>query len=399
MIVSTPSTGRRSGRFLLPLGAAGVLLATVAFLALRDAPPAHVPALDATVPAPPTPVTVDATQRLVYELHLANRDSVPLYVLEIRIHAGEHSGTRHGALAVLADSALAAAMAPLHDIPAKDENSTTIRPGARAIAYVEIDVDTTIAALPDVLRHRVLFFRTRQDSIHVDAPVHAAGPSVLGPPLRGGPWAAVHHPSWPRGHRRVTYTVDGVTRIPGRFAVDWILLDKNGSAWRGDQDVVADWLGHGAEVLAVADATVAAARDDVAESPRISTHPDHPLEDATGNYVALDLGNGRFVFYEHLLPGSIRVAPGERVRRGQPLAALGFTGHTTGPHLHLHVADASSPLGAEGLPFVLECFDVLGRYDDLGTLGIEPWDARPSGTPERRLRELPPPNAVVRLGC
>lgn len=69
---------------------------------------------------------------------------------------------------------------------------------------------------------------------------------------------------------------------------------------------MSNWHGHGADVLAVADGLVAAARDDVPESATLSDHPRHSLEDATGNYIALDLGDGRYAFYEHLEPGSIR---------------------------------------------------------------------------------------------
>jgi murein DD-endopeptidase MepM/ murein hydrolase activator NlpD len=42
------------------------------------------------------------------------------------------------------------------------------------------------------------------------------------------------------------------------------------------------------------------------------------------------------------------------VRRGQPIASLGFTGDSTEPHLHFHVADNSSPLLGEGVPFEFE---------------------------------------------
>jgi murein DD-endopeptidase len=223
--------------------------------------------------------------------------------------------------------------------------------------------------------------------------VRADEPLVLGPPLRGGPWAAVHNAAWERGHRRVFYTVGDRRRIPGRYAIDWIKLDADGRTSRDDADVVANALGYGADVLAVADAIVAATRDDVAEVARVSARRKHAVEDATGNYVALDVGRGRYVFYEHLKPGSVRVRPGERVRRGQPLAALGFTGDSTGPHLHLHVADAPSPLGAEGQPFVIDRFDLLGNYADAGDLGKRPWT--PVGGTPRRERQRPSAIAVV----
>jgi hypothetical protein len=55
----------------------------------------------------------------------------------------------------------------------------------------------------------------------------------------------------------------GKARIPARYAIDWIKLGADGSRARGDESRVASWHGHGAEVLAVADAVVADARDDV----------------------------------------------------------------------------------------------------------------------------------------
>src|SRR3546814_16291744 len=88
------------------------------------------------------------------------------------------------------------------------------------------------------------------------------------------------------------------------------------------------------------------------ESATISAHPENALGDATGNYVALDLGDGRHAFYEHLQPGSIRVVPGQRVRRGEVIAELGLTGDSPGPPLPFHVAAAPSPLRAAGLPVV-----------------------------------------------
>ena len=165
---------------------------------------------------------------------------------------------------------------------------------------------------------------------------------------------------------------------------------------RGDADLVTSALGYGEDVLAVADAAVAAARDDVAEVARVSARRKHAAEDASGNFLALDVGQGRYVFYEHLKPGSVRVKTGEHVRRGQTIAALGFTGDSTGPHLHLHVADAPSPLGAEGLPFVLDRFELLGRYPDIAEMGKARWKAAPG--PSRRERERPGSNVVVSFG-
>ncbi len=215
---------------------------------------------------------------------------------------------------------------------------------------------------------------------------------MLGPPLRGGPWAAIYKAEWPRGHRRVFYG----GRLPGRTAIDWVKLDDQGRIAAGDPDLARDALGHGADVLAVADAVVADARDGVPEAERVSENGKHPQDLAAGNYVSLDLGGGRFAVCEHLMPGSVAVKVGDRVRKGQVIGRLGFSGDSTGPHLHFHVADAAAPLLGEGVGYGFERFTLLGRYDDMSRLGSAPWTPRAGLAADRR-NELPDSNVVVRF--
>ncbi|MFK5689208.1 M23 family metallopeptidase [Ornithinimicrobium sp. LYQ92] len=70
-----------------------------------------------------------------------------------------------------------------------------------------------------------------------------------------------------------------------------------------------------------------------------------------GNHLVLDHGDGTFSAYAHLRRGSIAVTPGERVEAGQQVAALGNTGNTSEPHLHVQLMDRARVNAAAGLPF------------------------------------------------
>jgi murein DD-endopeptidase MepM/ murein hydrolase activator NlpD len=106
------------------------------------------------------------------------------------------------------------------------------------------------------------------------------------------------------------------------------------------------------------------------------------------------MGNNAFAFYEHLKPNSIRVRAGQKVKKGEVIASLGFTGQSTGPHLHFHVANRNAPLDAEGIPYVFEEFTLAGFYNDFSLFGKERWDVPING--KIRIRnELPGSNTVI----
>jgi murein DD-endopeptidase MepM/ murein hydrolase activator NlpD len=110
----------------------------------------------------------------------------------------------------------------------------------------------------------------------------------------------------------------------------------------------------------VADGLVVGVMDELPDQVPGSVTADISAQNAGGNYVVVDIGNGRFAFYAHLQPGSPRVKPGDAVTRGQVLGLLGNTGNSDAPHLHFHVMAAPSPLVSNGLPFVFRSFDSEG---------------------------------------
>jgi len=63
---------------------------------------------------------------------------------------------------------------------------------------------------------------------------------------------------------------------------------------------------------------------------------------AAGNHVLLE-HDGTKILLAHLRQGSVAVADGARVRRGQPLGRVGNSGNTSEPHLHIHAERGGAP--------------------------------------------------------
>lgn len=349
-------------------------------------------AFDAQVPHAPVIADTGGTAELVHELHLTNFAGQALNIQRITVLDAETGVTIGEAEGAALDGWMGRAGA------GGDDNVRRIAPGMRALVYFNLPLADSA---PRAIVHRIDFrFAQEEDQAQrqisiAPTTIDAPAPLVLGPPLRGGPWAAVYAPEMERGHRRVVYAIDGQARIPGRFAIDFIKLDDAGRSAPAGTTRLDQFHGHGEAVLAVADAVVAAVRDDMAEAETLAAVPRVGIADASGNYVALDLGDGRFAFYEHLRPGIV-VRPGQRVRRGDVIGHLGLTGQGSEPHLHFHVASANSVLGAEGLPFLLERFVRLGGYPSIAAFARGgPWDRAGTLGPVRAM--TPSPNTVLRF--
>ena len=68
-----------------------------------------------------------------------------------------------------------------------------------------------------------------------------------------------------------------------------------------------------------------------------------------GRLVVVDHGDGSSALYAHCQ--DLHVRPGQPVRAGQPIATVGSTGRSTGPHLHFELragGESVDPLGAYG---------------------------------------------------
>jgi len=350
-----------------------VLLVAVTARTLNAQLAGFPPALEVRVPKAPTVTHGGGQVVLPYELHITNFTGQAVTIQKIEVLSAD-AGTGAPTLAsssaplsTLADSVLLRALArPGARIPAAER--AHIGPGLRAVAYMWVPVSGTP---PRAIRHRLT---VTADTVST-GPLVLETPSVqvtndllvIAPPLRGSVWLAANGPAAESGHRRAMIPIYGTYDIAQRFAIDWVKIDTTGHTFKGDSLKNSSYYAYGNDALAVADGVVTEVKDSIPENvPGLNSRAvPITLETVGGNHVIVDLGAGRYAFYAHLQPGSVRVKRGDRVKRGQVIGLVGNSGNSTEPHLHFHISDASSPLGSEGIPYAFETLYVVGKCQSL----------------------------------
>ncbi len=103
----------------------------------------------------------------------------------------------------------------------------------------------------------------------------------------------------------------------------------------------------GVPILAPCAGTVVLAVDGLPDMPV----PVMDRENMAGNHVIVDC-SGFAVVLAHFRKGSVAVAKGQSVRRGDRIGEMGNSGNSAEPHLHIHAqrgVPADAPLGGEPL--------------------------------------------------
>jgi len=344
--------------------------------------------LELRIPKSPTIATADGRSFLAYELHVTNFSPNPQTLRRIEVLAGAST------LLTLEDSALARALSR-PGVTGAMVDRPRVGGGLRAIAFLWVPLEGP--GSPGAFRHRLTVETGSGDStrtriVEGGDVTPSADIAVIGPPLRGSNWLAANGPSNESGHRRALIPIDGTPAIAQRFAIDYVQVDSAGRTFTGARENNASYYAQGEEAIAVMDGIVTATKDSIPENIPGPTSRAVPitLETVGGNYVIIDIGGGRYAFYAHLQPGSLRVKKGDRVQRGQVVGLVGNSGNSTEPHLHFHLADGTTPLGAEGIPYAHDAFDLVGRCRML-------FGQCTAIAAETRRRETPLANMIIRF--
>jgi murein DD-endopeptidase MepM/ murein hydrolase activator NlpD len=200
------------------------------------------------------------------------------------------------------------------------------------------------------------------DEASVDVvPIRFRSKTRLTLPLRGPVLVYDGHDFYSH-HRRIPLggalaRQAGLTTNPVRYANDLMPVGPAGELTHGPVVDPKSWYSYGVPVIAPADGEVVLAAgtmpDNRIENGEPVAPPGAPTDEllmALGNHVILKHAEGEFSVLAHLAPGSVTVRPGQRVKRGQPLGRIGFSGDT-GLHVHVHyMLVTKASFDAEGIP-------------------------------------------------
>lgn len=266
---------------------------------------------------------------------------------------------------------------------------------SQALLFIHFDLAQG-ASVPRQITHRVIARFTAAPPGHQELTEKGGAVSVdtrpilhIGPPLAGENYISADSCCDATRHTRAALPVNGRVWLAQRYAVDWEQLDKEHRIYSGPREKPESYAIFGKPVLAVGDATVVSITENQPEQTPGKFPTDISLDAADGNSVILDLGEGHYALYAHMQPGSIKVQPNEKVKRGQVLGLVGNTGNSVAPHLHFQLMDGPSSLASNGLPYEIDGFQVTGK-----TPGTEGFDhAEETGTP-LAITPISPPQSV-----
>ena len=248
----------------------------------------------------------------------------------------------------------------------KPTDTTELPGGGSGISFFDVRY-TTMDSVPRLLSSRLLVtFLGSPEKLteYTDpVPVDCRPPVVISPPLVGSRWwnangcCEVISP-----HRAAILPINGDLTPPEQFAIDYVQLTPGDGCCSGPVQKLSSWPFFGAPILAAADGTVVDRVDGMPEQVPGEVK-DVTAQNATGNSIIEDIGDGHYILYAHIKTGTIpkRIVIGAKLTRAEQIGEIGNSGSSTAPHLHFQVMDRPSALNSTGLPFVFDRQVLEGR--------------------------------------
>ena len=136
-----------------------------------------------------------------------------------------------------------------------------------------------------------------------------------------------------------------------RYGLDFIVLDHELKPYQGLGMQVEDYYCYGKPVLAPADGWVVEITNHIEDNSIGQVN----IEENWGNAIVITHAEYVYSKLAHIKKDSIRVAPGQFVRRGEVIALVGNSGRSPEPHLHFQLQSVGF-VGAHSMPYPFASF-------------------------------------------
>jgi len=141
------------------------------------------------------------------------------------------------------------------------------------------------------------------------------------------------------GSERHAYDFSIMEDEDGVVPDDWTLPTK-----------VEEYPCYGRDVIAIADGVVVKTRNHHPDSRTNGMKAYCDTWEVRGNYVVIKHNDSEYSLSAHLMPGSVAVKAGDKVRKGETIARCGNSGNCVAPHIHFQLQSSASFFLAFSLP-------------------------------------------------
>lgn len=146
-----------------------------------------------------------------------------------------------------------------------------------------------------------------------------------------------------------------------RYAYDFFIVNNEETTFVGEKNQLENYFCFAESVLAPADGVVVSVASHFPNTPIIADgQVDCAASDVRGNHIIIRHSKHEYSMIAHLLPNSICVKKGDRIRRGQVIAQCGNSGNTSEPHIHFQIQYGKSFEISAGVPILFSHIVVDG---------------------------------------
>ncbi|TFH37352.1 MAG: peptidase M23 [Bacteroidia bacterium] len=131
-----------------------------------------------------------------------------------------------------------------------------------------------------------------------------------------------------------------------KHALDFVMTDHEGIQYRGEGNELSDYYCYNKPVTAVADGFIESVVDNISDNDIGSAN----IRENWGNNVIIKHKDFLYSSVNHLVPGSVPVKEGEKVKQGDIIGRCGNSGRSHYPHLHFQL-QATPYIGSRTLNY------------------------------------------------